>query len=100
MPITKMAAIFSAVKIISQHTGLPFRLWRMVLRICFLGSLSLAPLSLFAQGGPPLLTDDPGTPGKNNWEINLGYTMDRQWAITITDAHSRHELRLGATGSA
>jgi hypothetical protein len=22
------------------------------------------------QGGPPLLTDDPGTPGNRNWEIN------------------------------
>jgi len=30
-----------------------------------------------AQGGPPLLTDDPGTPGSGNWEINLGYTLDR-----------------------
>lgn len=25
-----------------------------------------------AQGGPPLLTNDPGTPGNTNWEINLG----------------------------
>jgi hypothetical protein len=24
------------------------------------------------------LTDDPDTPGRNNWEINLGYTVDRQ----------------------
>lgn len=24
----------------------------------------------FAQGGPPLVTDDPGTPGNGNWEIN------------------------------
>jgi len=24
-----------------------------------------------AQGGPPLLTDDPGTPGNRNWEINI-----------------------------
>jgi hypothetical protein len=37
----------------------------------------LAPLSLLAQGGPPLLTDDPGTPGRNNWEVNVGYTLDR-----------------------
>ncbi|HXX44992.1 MAG TPA: hypothetical protein VEJ38_09700 [Candidatus Acidoferrales bacterium] len=27
---------------------------------------------LLAQGGPPLLTNDPGTPGNNNWEINIG----------------------------
>ena len=25
-----------------------------------------------AQGGPPFLTNDPGTPGNANWEINLG----------------------------
>ena len=27
----------------------------------------------FAQGGPPFYTNDPGTPGPLNWEINLGY---------------------------
>src|SRR5262245_5626532 len=27
---------------------------------------------VFAQGGPPLHTDDPGTPGNKNWEINIG----------------------------
>lgn len=26
-----------------------------------------------AQGGPPFYTNDPGTPGNRNWEINLGY---------------------------
>src|SRR5580700_10115323 len=25
-----------------------------------------------AQAGPPFLTNDPGTPGNANWEINLG----------------------------
>lgn len=24
-----------------------------------------------AQGGPPMLTDDPGTPGDEHWEINI-----------------------------
>jgi hypothetical protein len=28
---------------------------------------------VFAQGGPPFYTNDPGTPGDLNWEINLGY---------------------------
>ena len=32
--------------------------------------LLFVPLDLFAQGGPPLVTDDPGTPGNGNWEIN------------------------------
>lgn len=27
----------------------------------------------FAQGGPPYYTNDPGTPGNKQWEINLGY---------------------------
>ncbi len=26
-----------------------------------------------AQGGPPFITDDPGTPGNRHWEINLGW---------------------------
>jgi hypothetical protein len=34
--------------------------------------LSFAAPSAHAQGGPPLLTNDPGTPGNTNWEINLG----------------------------
>lgn len=25
----------------------------------------------WAAGGPPMITDDPGTPGSGNWEINL-----------------------------
>lgn len=34
--------------------------------------LSVVSLSA-AQGGPPYYTNDPGTPGHLNWEINLGY---------------------------
>jgi len=30
-------------------------------------------LCLPAQGGPPYYTNDPGTPGPFNWEINVGY---------------------------
>ena len=37
-----------------------------------LGILTVAG-SAFAQGGPPYYTNDPGTPGPRNWEINLGY---------------------------
>ena len=25
----------------------------------------------FGQGGPPMITDDPGTPGNGKWEDNL-----------------------------
>jgi len=32
-----------------------------------------------AQGGPPFLTNDPGTPGNGNWEINIAsmQTLER-----------------------
>jgi len=30
-------------------------------------------ISAFAQGGPPFYTNDPGTPGNLNWEINIAY---------------------------
>ena len=35
--------------------------------------LFFAAASAYAQGGPPYYTNDPGTPGNLNWEINLGY---------------------------
>ncbi|MGB2644146.1 MAG: hypothetical protein WA530_12285, partial [Candidatus Acidiferrum sp.] len=48
------------------------------LRLAFFFSLLLSfllsmPGSAFAQGGPPYYTNDPGTPGDFNWEINIGY---------------------------
>ena len=44
-------------------------LWRLIpLALCF-----LAAGGAFGQGGPPYYTNDPGTPGPNNWEINLAY---------------------------
>ena len=41
-----------------------------------------------AQGGPPLVTDDPETPGANHWEINLAATGDHtssRWQIAAPD---------------
>ncbi len=35
-----------------------------------------------ALAGPPLLTDDTGTPGDRNWEINIAYTLDKRHAET------------------
>ena len=43
-----------------------------VLRGCALAVLLHAPWAAHAQAGPPFLTNDPGTPGDTNWEINLG----------------------------
>jgi hypothetical protein len=45
----------------------------LVLRsLIFLAFFSVG-TSAFAQGGPPYYTNDPGTPGPFNWEINIGY---------------------------
>jgi hypothetical protein len=35
-----------------------------------------APTGAHAQGGPPYFTNDPGTPGNANWEINIGATQE------------------------
>ena len=52
--------------------------------------LLLAPVAgiatAYAQGGPPFITDDPGTPGNRQWEINLG------WIGNHTPAHSSYQL--------
>lgn len=41
---------------------------------CILALLFAAGAALArAQGGPPFITDDPGTPGNRHWEINFGW---------------------------
>ena len=37
---------------------------------------------LAGQGGPPMVTDDPGTPGNNKWEINVAWTVQRTPGLT------------------
>jgi outer membrane putative beta-barrel porin/alpha-amylase len=51
-----------------------YRRWFIVVA-AFL-ALFLAP-PLRAQGGPPMITDDPGSPGPGHWEINLGWEAER-----------------------
>ena len=46
----------------------------------------LATHSLQAQGGPPLETDDPGTPGPGNLELNVSVEAEREGAGTFYDA--------------
>jgi hypothetical protein len=51
--------------------------WRLAGALLLLGILD--PLRAAADAGPPYLTNDPGTPGNANWEINLGsmQTLER-----------------------
>jgi hypothetical protein len=39
--------------------------------------LALVPASARAQGGPPLITDDPDTPGPGYWEINVSSSFEK-----------------------
>jgi hypothetical protein len=47
--------------------------------------LCIAPRTIRAQGGPPLLTDDPDTPGKGRWEINVAYAAQKSQAERAAD---------------
>jgi len=55
---------------------------------CFL--LILPSESILAQSSPPLLTNDPGTPGPGKWEINVLTSLERsnvneEWEIPLFD---------------
>jgi hypothetical protein len=59
------------------------------LRVLALIGLTSGAVSALAQGGPPMVTDDPGTPGDGHWEINLGATATRtpgRWEVAAPDA--------------
>jgi hypothetical protein len=43
--------------------------------------LTLFAILGWAQGGPPFRSDDPDTPGNNNWEINVFGTADQNPAV-------------------
>ena len=52
--------------------------------------VTAVPQRVLGQGGPPLLTDDPATPGNGHWEINVAWTLSqkqnrRLFAIPLID---------------
>jgi hypothetical protein len=44
--------------------------------LCLVALVALAPAPARAQGGPPLMTDDPDTPGPGYWEINVAMRLE------------------------
>jgi hypothetical protein len=48
--------------------------FRVVAMAAFFAGFSAA---AHAQGGPPMLTDDPGTPGPGRWELNFSSIIQR-----------------------
>jgi hypothetical protein len=64
------------------------RAHRRLLRVVVLMlGLSGNPL-LWAQAGPPLITDDPGTPDRGHFEINVAFTYDQ----TLTERNIESPL--------
>jgi hypothetical protein len=55
-----------------KKKSLSARRWMVVLA-AFAVFLPGACPRVWGQGGPPFYTNDPGTPGDLNWEINVGY---------------------------
>ena len=53
------------------------------MRIIALAFALVVPCSAFGQGGPPMITDDPGTPGDGNWEINIAWTVEHAGSSTV-----------------
>src|SRR6516162_8428856 len=48
-----------------------------VSKMTFVALFGSLPHLALAQGGPPLLTDDPGTPGNGRTELNLAVTAEK-----------------------
>lgn len=58
------------------------------LLLCF--SSSMFDQSLYCQSSPPLQSNDPGTPGPGNWEINIFTSLERsavfeEWQVPQFD---------------
>lgn len=65
---------------------------RSMILLLFLVAVCVAalPRRVIAQGGPPLITDDPETPGNGHWEINVAWKLsqkqdERLFAIPLLD---------------
>jgi hypothetical protein len=50
-----------------------------------LASLLTTTPGLFGMGSPPLITDDPGTPGDKHWEINLGTSIEKRPGLQASE---------------
>jgi hypothetical protein len=58
---------------------------RFFIAVCSI-MVILASVAGPAFAGPPLITDDPGTPGDGNWEINFAFAMERRDSETRFEA--------------
>ncbi|MGO9934597.1 MAG: hypothetical protein ACLPV8_22665 [Steroidobacteraceae bacterium] len=56
----------------------------IALELCTFAILLLVPHPARAQAGPPFLSNDPGTPGNANWEINLASMQTTTRGVSST----------------
>jgi hypothetical protein len=70
---------------VNEFLALPAGM-RASMLICLGVLMTCAPHSGIAQAGPPFLSNDPGTPGNGNWEINVAA------AQTVGRASSSYQL--------
>jgi hypothetical protein len=73
----------SAILAASLRLKIAVRVFVSPLLAAMMVSLSLPAA---AQGGPPFITNDPGTPGNLNWEINIMTYSERHPAERIFNA--------------
>src|SRR5215831_18405962 len=66
------AFVRSATPPMSSRTSHTPQRHRWITRLAVLSGAAALATSALAQGGPPMVTDDPGTPGDGHWEINIG----------------------------
>ena len=71
------------VNLISWRTS-PIRIPKFIRLLLLLVPVAGA-LPAHAQGGPPFITDDPGTPGNRHWEINLGWIANHNPGLATYD---------------
>lgn len=78
VPLDQLLKSVKLVHVIRNHRSVSsrphVRYARILSRIALIViGLACTCSALLAQGGPPYYTNDPGTPGNKQWEINLGY---------------------------
>src|ERR1044071_8959522 len=58
---------------------------KSVRRFAIALSLACTAKIAFGQGGPPMITDDPGTPGNGKWENNFAIIFEHRPSETPID---------------
>jgi hypothetical protein len=56
---------------------------RRAATLCLLAASLVSPILTSADAGPPFLTNDPGTPGNANWEINIAATQTTLHGLSV-----------------